>query len=119
MKKYTQDSLLSTIRNIVLIFIIFTVLVFSQTKTPSEYLWTTKIEVTFNNGDKDTLTHIVKKSYYWSKGEPPTYTIETVKKGIIFDDPINSCLRSGLCGPYIACNVRVFKIIRQTKKPIY
>ena len=88
-----------------------------KNKEPNFYTWQTKLEVKYSDNTKDTILNTIELHRKYK----PYFEIKTKEGGFFMDTKLVPCLTVSEAmyykGKNLACEVRHFRILRQTKHP--
>lgn len=84
---------------------------------PNFYNWQTSVEVKYSDNTKDTILNSIQLH----RDYKPYFEIKTTKEGFFTDTKLVPCLTVSKASYYngknLACEVRSFRILSQTKHP--
>lgn len=88
-----------------------------ENNEPNFYTWKTSIEIKYSDNTKDTILNIIELH----KKYKPYFEIKTKENGFLSDTKLVPCLTvseaSYYNGKNLACEVRTFRVLSQTKHP--
>jgi hypothetical protein len=88
-----------------------------ENNEPIFYTWQTRLEVRYSDNTKDTILNTIELH----KKYKPYFKIKTKENGLFADTKLVPCLTvseaSYRKGENLACDVRTFRILTQTKHP--
>ena len=88
-----------------------------KSNEPNFYTWETRLEVKYRDNTKDTILNKIELHRKYK----PYFEIKTKERGVFTDTKLVPCLTVSRASYYkgenLACDVRIFRILTQTKHP--